>query len=135
MKRARGHVDLAAGLRCAGIDALADVMGAAGGRAHERPHLLDAVDVEVAGVLDLAALEAVQRIDVHAEVAAGALEDARQHRAALVERRAGQAALGQLRAIVLELVVVDVDDAPAGPTVGDLSRDLPVVRVVFGDRP
>jgi hypothetical protein len=51
--------------------------GAGSGGPDERPHLLDAVDLEVAGVLDLRALEAVQRIDVDTELSASALEDAR----------------------------------------------------------
>ena len=49
-ERPLGHVNPPAGLRGPRVSALAGVVGAGGGRAHERPHLLDAVDLEVAGV-------------------------------------------------------------------------------------
>jgi hypothetical protein len=45
-------------------------VGAGASGPHERPDLFDAVDLEVAGVLDLRALEGVQWIDVDAELSA-----------------------------------------------------------------
>lgn len=43
------------------------------GRAHQGPDLLDRVDLEVAGALDLGALEAVERIDVYLEACRASL--------------------------------------------------------------
>jgi hypothetical protein len=46
--------------------------------------------------------------------------------AALVERAAGEAAFGQLVAVVLELLDVDVDRSPVLPSGLDLADDLVV---------
>ena len=125
-KRPLGNVHRAAGLRGARVGALAGVVNAGAGRADERPDLLDAVDLEVAGVLDLGALEAVDRVDVDPEASPRDLEDARQHGAALVERAAGETALGQLVAVVLEFVGVDVDCTPVLPAGLELTGYLGV---------
>jgi hypothetical protein len=90
----------------------------------ERPHLLDGVDLEIAGVLDLGPLETVHRVDVDAEAPTRDLEDARQDRAALVERAAGQSALNELVPVVLQLVGIDVYRPPSLPARLDLADDL-----------